>query len=131
MLRGPKEASDFRPVRAEHIGEVARRWAARSNLLRVSDRERIWQAWQRHLGPEAAHTHLESLRSHVATFVVDSSALLAELNNFRKPELLAMLQQDVASYFVGDLRFRLQKRPGEAGGNHQASRGGRQRRPHA
>jgi len=111
MPLGRKEASDFRPVRAESIGEVARRWAARSGLLRVSDRERVWEAWERHLGPAAAHTRLESLRGHVATFVVDSSALLAELNNFRKPELLTVLRQDVPSYFVDDLRFRLQKRP--------------------
>jgi len=113
--RGPKEASDLKPIRAESIGDVAHRWAARSGLLRLSDRERVWQAWERHLGAEAAHTRLESLRGHVATFVVDSSALLAELNNFRKPALLAMLQQDVPSYFVGDLRFRLQKRSGGRG----------------
>lgn len=109
MPLGPKEASDFRPVRAERIGEVAERWAARSGLLRVSDRDRIWQAWQAYLGPVAAHTRLQSLRGNVATFTVDSSALLAELNNFRKPDLLAMLQQDVRSCFVADLRFRLQK----------------------
>ncbi|MEA3368133.1 MAG: DciA family protein, partial [Planctomycetota bacterium] len=78
--------------------------------------ERVWEAWERHLGAHAAHTRMESLRGHVATFVVDSSALLAELNNFRKPELLAMLQEDVRSYFVGDLRFRLQKStPGPRG----------------
>ena len=116
MALGPKEASDFRPVRAERIGDVAQRWAARSGLLRVSDRERVWEAWQRHLGNQAAHTRLESLREHVATFVVDSSALLAELNNFRKPDLLAMLQQDVPSYFVADLRFRLQKDASHRGG---------------
>ena len=109
MPLGRKEASDFRPVRAERIGEGAPRCAARSGLLRLSDRERVWTAWERHLGAHAAHTRLESLRGHVATFVVDSSALLAELNNFRKPELLAMLQEDVPSCFVGDLRFRLQK----------------------
>jgi len=111
MLRGPNEASDFRPVRAERIGDVAQRWAAKSGLLRISDRERVWEAWQRHLGAHAAHTHLESLRGHVATFVVDSSAQLAALKNIRKPELLAVLQQDVPAYFVGDLRFRLQKSP--------------------
>jgi predicted nucleic acid-binding Zn ribbon protein len=109
MALGPKEASDFRPVRAERIGAVARRWAARSGLLRVSDRDRIREAWQAYLGPVAAHTRLHSLRGNVATFTVDSSALLAELNNFRKSELLAMLQQDVPSCFVADLRFRLQK----------------------
>ena len=104
-----KEASDFRPVRAEPIGAIARRWAARAGLLRPSDRRRVWDAWQAHLGSEAAHTRLDVLRNHVATFVVDSSPLLAELNNFRKAELLDMLQRDVPSCFVADLRFRLQK----------------------
>jgi len=109
MPLGPKEASDFRPIRAELIGEVAHRWAARAGLLRISERERLWEAWQAYLGPVARHTRLVSLRQNVATFVIESSALLAELNNFRKPELLAMLQQEVRSYFVADLRFRLQK----------------------
>ena len=109
MLRGPKEASDFHPVRAEPIGQVAHRWAAKTGLLHVSDRERVWVAWQSFLGPVAGHTRLEGLRNHVAWFVVDSSALLAELNNFRKAELIAMLQRDVRSYLVSDLRFRLEK----------------------
>jgi predicted nucleic acid-binding Zn ribbon protein len=116
MPLGPKEASDFRPIRAETIGDVAARWAAKSGLTRVSERERIWEAWERHLGPVARHTRLESLRQHVATFLIDSSALLAELNNFRKPDLLAMLQQEVPSYFVADLRFRLKKDAAGRGG---------------
>jgi len=110
MLRGPKETSDFaKDTRAEPIGQVARRWAARAGLLRVSDRDRVWDAWQNFLGPAADHTRLEGLRNHVAWFVVDSSALLAELNNFRKTELIAMLQRDVRCYLVSDLRFRLEK----------------------
>ena len=109
MPLGPKEASDFRPVRAERIGDVAARWAARSGLMRVSERDRVWEVWETYLGPVARHTRLESLRQNVATFLIDSSALLAELNNFPKPELLGMLQQEVPSYFVVDLRFRLQK----------------------
>jgi predicted nucleic acid-binding Zn ribbon protein len=109
-----KEASDLLPVRAEPIGAIARRWAARAGLLRVSDRERVWNAWQAHLGAEARHTRLEALRNHVATFVIDSSALLAELNNFRKAELLEVLRRDVPSCFVADLRFRLEKRAGRS-----------------
>jgi len=109
MRPGVKEASDFRPVRAERIGDVARRWAAKSGLLDVSDRDEVARAWREHLGPDAGHTRLLSLQRHVATFIVDSSALLAELNNFRKEELLAMLRRRAPSYFVRDLRFRLQK----------------------
>ena len=109
MLPIPKEASDFRPVRAERIGEVARRWAARSGLLAVSDRDQVARVWRECLGPDADHTRLLSLQRHVATFTVDSSALLAELNNFRKEELLTVLHREVPAYFVRDLRFRLNK----------------------
>jgi len=109
MPLGPPEAADFYDIRAEAIGSIAQRWAAKNGLTHVSDRDRLWQAWEAYLGPVARHTRLETLRNHVAAFVVDSSALLAELNNFRKPELLAMLRQDAPSVFVGDLRFRLEK----------------------
>ena len=112
----PPEASDYRPDRSEPIGEVVRRWAIRSGLTRVSDRDKIWAVWQRLLGPEAAHTSLERLANRgtsagVATFVIDSSALLSELRNFRKEELLEALRREVRTYFVQDLKFRLEKKP--------------------
>jgi len=106
-----KEAADFDDdPRPELVGQIVRRWAARAGVLQVSDRDRVWAAWRNHLGSLADHTRLEGLRNHVAYFAVDSSALLAELNNFYKTELIAMLQRDVRSCFVSDLRFRLEKR---------------------
>ncbi|MBM4017593.1 MAG: DUF721 domain-containing protein [Planctomycetes bacterium] len=112
---GRLEASDFAPERAEPVGDVLRRWAARTGISRASDRERIWNAWQRLLGAEAAHTILEGLRSRgpgagVAMFVVDSSTLLSELRSFRRQELLEGLRREVKTYFVQDLKFRLEKR---------------------
>jgi predicted nucleic acid-binding Zn ribbon protein len=105
------EASDYQPDRrSEAVGDVLRRWASRSGALRMSDRDRLWQAWQALLGPDAAHTHLEGLRDHVASFAVDSSALLLELKSFRRQELLEGLRREVRSYFVRDLKFRLEKR---------------------
>ena len=98
MLGGPPEASDFKKV------------LARSGLLRLPDRDRVWDAWQRELGPDAAHTCLVSLKGNVALFSVDSSALLSELNNFRKVELLEALQREVRTYFVRDIRLRLENR---------------------
>jgi predicted nucleic acid-binding Zn ribbon protein len=83
---------------------------ARSGLLRATDRDRVWDAWQRLLGAEAAHTCLEGLRNRVAYFSVDSSALLSELTQFRKQELLEGLHAEVRQPFVRDLRFRLEKR---------------------
>ena len=104
------EASDFEKDRVEPVGEVLRRWAKRSGLLRLSDRERVWDAWQGCLGPDAAHTRLEGLRNQVATFTVDSSALLSELRQFRKSELLEVLRREVKTYFIRDLKFRLENR---------------------
>jgi len=118
VLRGPNEASDFEEDhRAEPLAGILARWLRRSGLLAVSDRERIEEAWRACLGPEAEHTHLLSFRRGVATFVVDSSALLAELAGFRKPALLEALRRAVPGGFVRDLRFRLEKpaRPSPGG----------------
>ena len=78
--------------------------------MRLTDRDRVWAAWEKLLGPEAAHTRLEGLKNQVASIVVDSSALLAELKAFRKQELLEGLREEVRTYFVRDLKFRLEKR---------------------
>jgi len=120
MLRGPSEASDFaEDHRTEPLAEVLARWVRRSGLIAVSDRERIEEAWRACLGPDAEHTRLLSFRQGVATFVVDSSPLLAELATFRKPQLLEALRGAVPGCFVRDLRFRLEKptRPGCGGGS--------------
>jgi predicted nucleic acid-binding Zn ribbon protein len=95
--------------RAEPVGDVLKRWMRRSGILRTSERDRLWDAWQRLLGRDAPHTVLSGLKNHVLVFDVDSSALLAELNNFRKQDLLEGLRAEVKSYFVRDIRFRLQK----------------------
>ena len=96
----------------ERLGDVLKRWMRRSGILRTSERDRLWDAWQRLLGRDAAHTVLAGLKNHVLTFTVDSSALLSELNNFRKQDLLKALRTEVKSYFVRDIRFRLQKDAG-------------------
>jgi len=103
------EASDFQPDRAVPVGDVLRRWARRSGALGSSDRQRVWAAWQRAAGPDAAHTALEGMRKGVLWFTVDSSAVLQELSSFRKEELLEALRREVKTYFVRDVRFRLEK----------------------
>jgi len=110
VATGLKEASDYEKDWAEPVGEVIRRWAKHSRLLHLSQRERLWNAWEAALGPDASHTRLESLRNHVASFVVDSSALLLELRGFRKQDLMEALRREVRTYFIRDIRFRLEKR---------------------
>jgi len=103
--------SAFRtPHSAEPVGEVLKRWIKQTGVARLSERERLWAAWERLLGPDAPHTTLSGMRDHVVTFTVDSSPLLSELANFRKQELLECLREEVKSYFVRDIRFRLEKK---------------------
>ena len=106
----PCVMNEYEGRRPELAGDVLKKWIARSGLLRVSDRDRIWAAWQQLLGPDAPHTALEGLKGNVAHFTVDSSALLAELKAFRKQELLEGLREEVRTYFVRDLKFRLEKK---------------------
>ena len=105
-----REATDYDPEKSEPVGQVLKRWVRKSGLLKATDRQRIWNAWQRLLGPDAAHTSLEGLRNNTVSFTVDSSALLSELNNFRKQDLLEGLRREVKTYFVRDIRLRLEKR---------------------
>jgi predicted nucleic acid-binding Zn ribbon protein len=105
-----REAADYDAERSEPVGKVLRRWAAKSGVLKTSDRDRIWNAWQQLLGRDALHTSLDGLRNQVVTFTVDSSSLLSELNNFRKQDLLDGLRREVRTYFVREIRFRLEKR---------------------
>ena len=95
---------------AESLGSVLARWIKRSGLAHAGDRERITRAWEEILGPEAVHTRLDGIRKGAATFVVDSSTLLSELNNFRKQELLEGLQARIKAPFISNLKFRLEKR---------------------
>lgn len=119
MSTGRAEASDYEKDFTEPVGQVIKRWVRRSGILHLSDRERIWNAWQEALGADAAHTRLEGLRNHVASVVVDSSALLSELRGFRKQQLLDALRRDVRTCFVRDIRFRLEKRGPPQGGPHE------------
>ena len=104
---------------AERVGRIIERWLRRSGVGRTGERDRLWDVWTRLLGRDAKHTRFVGLKNHVLTVQVDSSPLLAELRQFRKQELLEGLRAEVKSYFVRDIRFRLQtdapRRPGAAG----------------
>ncbi len=100
------------PRSAEPLGDVLKRWIKRSGALRTSERDRIWAVWERLLGPDAAHTRFAGLKKHVLTVEVDSSPLLMELSSFKKQEILETIRDEVKSYFIRDIRFRLQKTAG-------------------
>jgi len=94
----------------ELLRDILTRYVDSTGLLRRVQYAELKAAWAEALGPSvAAHTVLESVRKNVATFVVDNASLLAELNNFRKLELLSHLQSEVRGLFIRDLKFRLGK----------------------
>jgi hypothetical protein len=93
----------------ELLKDILSRYLESSGLNRHVQYAELKTAWAAALGPTVTHTLLESVRKNVALFVVDNAALLAELNNFRKLELLAHLQSEVHGIFIRDLRFRLGK----------------------
>jgi predicted nucleic acid-binding Zn ribbon protein len=94
----------------ELLRDILARYLDRSGLSRHLQHAELQRAWCEMLGEAAEHTRLDAVRKDVVTFVVDNAALLAELNNFRKAELLAGLQAQVKGLFVRELRFR----PGSA-----------------
>ena len=103
----------------EHLRDIIGRFLDRAGLSRHLQYAELHDAWRGLLGEHAVHTRLDSVRGGVAVFVVDNAALLAELNNFRKSELLSALQAEVRGLFVRDLRFRLGSL-----GPRQSGRGG-------
>jgi len=74
-----------------------------SRQLQIAELERVWDEM---LGEATSHTELSAIRAGVVTFTVDNSALLAELNNFRKVELLAGLRTAAGGQAVRELKFR-------------------------
>jgi hypothetical protein len=110
-LPGLREAADYaKDPRAKAIGDIVRQVITRRGWNKLGPQEQVWDVWERLLGSEAPHTRLEGMRKDVAWFVVDSSALLSELANFRKQEILEVLHREVRSVFVRDIKLRLEKR---------------------
>ena len=71
-------------------------------------RDRMLETWVRVAGPELAEeTRPATLRGGVLTVEVRSTALLHELEGFRKDELLDRLLSEDPSGRVTGLRFRL------------------------
>jgi len=121
-LHGHDRVAGVRPVAAERriLGErevveqlkdILSRFLETSGLSRRTAESRLLEVWRQALGEQSRHTALEGIRKNVASFRVDNAALLSELNNFRKLELLSLLQSEVREVFIRDITFR----PGRVG----------------
>lgn len=80
-----------------------------SGLSRLAVQDQLGRAWTEALGPQiASHTRISrTIRRGVLNVEVDSSALLAELSGFRKPEILAVLRERFKREYIEDIRFKL------------------------
>jgi len=101
-----------RPVR---LGELLSRYLQSVGLDEVEDARRLAEAW-RSAVPEKFHaeTRLLRMRSGVLEVGVTSSALLFELDGFRRPEILARLREQAIGH-VRDLKFKLDSSSREDG----------------
>lgn len=90
----------------ELLRDIIGRYLQSAGLGRRLQYGELEAAWRKALGDDAGHTRLDAVRKDVAVFVVDNAALLAELNNFRKAELLAALRAEVKGLAIRDLKFR-------------------------
>ena len=90
----------------ELLKDILNRYLQASGLTRRLQYAQLLGAWREALGPQSQETQLEAIRKNVAYFRVGNAALLAELNNFRKLELLSLLQSEVTDIFIRDIKFR-------------------------
>jgi len=91
------------------LKEAIESFLRQSGLSRRSAQDHLGRAWVEAAGPEAAlHTRItRTIRRGVLNVEVDSSALLAELSGFRKPEILAVLRERFKREYIEDIRFKL------------------------
>ena len=90
----------------ELLRDIIGRYLDRTGLGRRLQYAELEAVWRKLLGEAADHTRLDAVRNDVAVFVVDNAALLAELNNFRKAELLDGLRAELKGLALRDLKFR-------------------------
>lgn len=94
------------PGKSARIGRVLNEWLLRSGLLSRSARAELEQAWRQAAGePVARETRVLALRRNRLWVEVGSAPLRAELEGFRKPELLSRLREHYCRKHISDIRF--------------------------
>lgn len=90
----------------ELLRDIIARYLDATGLSRQLQQAELLRVWREMLGDLADHTRLDAVRGDVVTFAVDNAALMAELANFRKEELLAGLRAGVKGLNVRQIKFR-------------------------
>ncbi|MGD2174206.1 MAG: DUF721 domain-containing protein [Candidatus Brocadiaceae bacterium] len=116
MRAGPQRRAG---ARERKLGEIARRVLQRKRFYEKGKYAPLAQAWAALVGEAIAErTRVRSYSGGELTIQVDSSALLHELNNFMKSELLDALQSTDAGRDVASLRFRLRQGSAQESGEY-------------
>lgn len=90
------------------VGRALSDWVLESGLLGRSARTELEEAWRSAAGESvASQTRLIGLRREELWVEVSSAPLRAELEGFRKADLLVALQRTYARRHIGDIRFRV------------------------
>ena len=101
--------------RPELMGDLLSRYLQSVGLDEVEDARRLSQAWRQAVPPKFhAGTRLLRVRSGVLEVGVSSSALLFELDGFRRPHILAALREQAIGH-VRDVKFKLDSSTREDG----------------
>jgi len=105
----------FKSQGPEPIGSVLATWLKKLHLLSSDAADQVWQVWQECLGPEAAHTEFRGVRRRIAYFDVDSASLKAEIETYRKYDILTRFQSEIKKVFIRDIRLKISEAIGEEG----------------
>ena len=91
----------------KRIGDLLGAVLARRGYGQLTAQRELEETWTRLVEkPVGERTRVGSLRRGVLEILVDNAALLAELEGFRKHELLDGLQRSLKHSTVSALRFR-------------------------
>ncbi len=97
---------------ARKLGEIARKLLRRKKFYEKGKYAGLRRAWTAAVGERiAGRTRVRSMKNGEVVVEVDSPALLHELNNYMKEQILSSLQGADGGRDVASLRFRLQKGP--------------------
>jgi len=89
-----------------HIGRVLKDWLRQSGLLKRSALVELEEAWRAAAGPAiASQTRLVGVRREELWVEVGSAPLRAELDGFRKQELLGKLREHYTRRHIAGIRF--------------------------
>jgi len=92
------------------VGEIIEALVHGGRLKREKRTRGVERLWREVAPPEvAAHTRAERFQKGTLVVVCDSSALLSELANFHRAELLAKLRETCKTRFIARLDFKIGK----------------------